>query len=160
MANNYLQFSVEAEIINHEKLEESLQVLKELTDKLPTEEELKNYCPKSATKESRVAWQDFAECRVTFEFQGFHHDVFKDKLYLFDEEWGIVENTAYFLHFLMVEKIISAEPILFAWAETCSKPRAGEFSGGACLISLMGIEWQDSPQQWADSILQKWKYSR
>lgn len=40
--------------------------------------------------------------------------------------------------------------ISFTWAETCSKPRIGEFGGGACFITAQNIKWL-STYEWINS---------
>lgn len=69
-----------------------------------------------------------------------------------------IENAASFVHHL-VDKF-DLPPIEFTWADTCSKPRINEFSGGAVSISKEhGIEiW--TPYQWFRQLRNKRKTSK
>jgi hypothetical protein len=38
-----------------------------------------------------------------------------------------------------------------AWADTCSKPRVGEFSGGGVFVTAAGVRFL-TPQDWLDQL--------
>jgi hypothetical protein len=63
-----------------------------------------------------------------------------------DGEWIDVEYVAKLLQAWLKHFDIN-EPIAFEWAETCSKPRVGEFGGGACIVTQDAIQFSCT-QRW------------
>lgn len=154
MANNYLQFSTEIQVLDPPRLQEVLDNLKELRENDDFLESMKALYPQSE------GWKAFTSAIEDYNYENlgftwYYHERWIDKLYIFTEDWGLVESAARFIHFLMSERIVSSDPVLLTWAETCDKPRPDEFGGGACLITSSQVHWQESATQWADEIIQK-----
>jgi hypothetical protein len=66
-----------------------------------------------------------------FEIEFDHADAV---FYIFAEEHGDVDQVATFLQ-RFIRAFRPEDHIGFQWAETCSKPRAGEFGGGCVLVT-------------------------
>lgn len=80
---------------------------------------------------------------------GFDHELDRQarEVLLYGEESGNVECLAEFV-LAFVVKFRPDEIVEIEWAETCSRTRAGEFGGGACVVSREGIEWM-ATSTWA-----------
>jgi len=63
-------------------------------------------------------------------------------LWLYAEEYGSPDNVAW-----LVQKFLktfrSDQCWWLTWASTCSKPRIGEFGGGAIFVTADEIKWQN-----------------
>lgn len=64
-------------------------------------------------------------------------------LWLYAEEWGDASNVAW-----LVQKFLTTFRPDQCWAltysTTCSKPRVGEFGGGAVFVTADAVRWQDA----------------
>jgi hypothetical protein len=66
-----------------------------------------------------------------------------DCLLIYADESGIVEHVAYFVHkFLRTFRKNDCWGL--TWAGTCSKPRIGEFGGGAIFVTAEDIQFENS----------------
>lgn len=61
-------------------------------------------------------------------------------VYLYAEEYGNVEAAATIIQ-TFLNKFRPDDYFKIEWADTCSKPRAGEFGGGAVFVTATKIEW-------------------
>jgi hypothetical protein len=61
-------------------------------------------------------------------------------LTIYSEEHGCADHAVSFIETLVRNKIAIA-PVAFYWANTCSKPRWGEFDGGGALITREKTYW-------------------
>jgi hypothetical protein len=61
-------------------------------------------------------------------------------LWIHNEEYGDLEYVALFVQEFLA-KFRSNEYFTLTWAETCSKPRISEFSGGALFVTADEIAW-------------------
>jgi hypothetical protein len=118
VANNYLQFS---EIIPKIKKAEKAWLQEAL--KKPDNED-----------------EDDWNVGFTWEFES------SGDFWIYTEEYGDPGEVARF-----VQKFLRAfrpnDYFKLSWAETCSSPRIGEFSGGAVFVTAKRISWC-SPWKW------------
>ena len=69
---------------------------------------------------------------------GFREEVIGDTWHIYSEESGWPENVCKIIHQFLADNRPGTY-VTFTWAETCSKPRPGEFGGGAAFISDTGF---------------------
>ncbi|WP_166297126.1 hypothetical protein [Bradyrhizobium sp. 2S1] len=74
------------------------------------------------------------------------------KVWLRFDESGDIEMTALILGFAMLTMSEVPDRQGFTWAETCSRPRIGEFGGGACLICRSGVKWMHT-SEWLEEAI-------
>ena len=127
MADNYVQFS-------------------EQITKLTTVE--KNWLENRLTELEEIAENDeaFGCLGFNYEFSGVGDNF---ALWFYSDEWA--EFT--YLEQLIKEfltKFRPTETFSITWAATCSKPRIGEFGGGAMVISAADAQWLDV-HMWAEN---------
>ena len=137
MANHYVQFS---EALNHLTEAEHAWCatrLHHLETVLPTfdeegEDENEQSCQPEDERYLESAQLGF-EWKIQSEANG-------QSLWLHAEEDGNAEHAALFAQ----EFLIRFRPenyFSLTWAATCSKPRIGEFSGGAVFVTATEIHW-------------------
>lgn len=116
MANNYVLFSEEIEVTREQalKLEEMFQNCRDVED-------LGEPC-------------EFELNEIDSDQYGF---------WMHSTESCDLERTVEVLEEFTKEYAIE-EPIVFAWAYTCSEPRVGEFGGGAVAIYKGESRWVDA----------------
>lgn len=79
--------------------------------------------------------EDSADC-----FPNFSEDFYDSGVCVYAEEYGDIDNAvAIFQTFL--KKFRPDDYFKIEWAETCSKPRSGEFGGGAVFVTADNVEW-------------------
>jgi hypothetical protein len=155
MANNYLQFS---EVVPHltdkeiDWLKEQLQRIYVFQGRQYSEDELPAQLnPDSADWAGCRAYLDMLEYDAEFdEGAGFEYQ-FQLKpdpgwgrhLWLYAEESGYVSRVAH-----LVQKFLRMFRPKDCWsltyALTCSKPRVGEFGGGAVFVTAAEIKWEST----------------
>ena len=80
------------------------------------------------------------------EEAGFEYSFSKDEdwgrhLWLYTEQWGYVERVAHLVQ-KFLKKFRPGQCWSLTWATTCSKPRVGQFGGGAVFVTAAEIKWQ------------------
>lgn len=112
MADNFLLFSTELVGLSQEELNWVDARLKEL--------------------EKEDIWEDHY----------FQHAVIRQEktVWLYSEEYASPDGVANFIQ-EFIKRFRPDMKFTFGWAETCSKPRVGEFGGGACGVSADEIVW-------------------
>lgn len=131
MANNYRQFS---EILT-----------------LNSDEEVK-WCKHYLESEH---YNEVLEEDMPLDFQW---EISGNELWIYANEFGDLEQVAEFVHKYLLE-FNKDEFWSLTFSETCSKPRIGEFSGGAIFVDKDGWEYH-SAYQWVREQEQKFKDSR
>lgn len=63
-------------------------------------------------------------------------------LWVYAEECGSPQNVAWLIQ-KFLKRFCPKKHWIMTWACTCSKPRVGEFSGGAILVTANAIRWFD-----------------
>lgn len=127
MANNYLQFSEMLKLENEDQKKWALVRLHELQE-ARNEEFLESLKP-----EDRDKFEDYSEDL------GFQWELEKDGLWLYAEEGGDPDKVAAFVKDFLAANDPEGVWTL-SWAETCSKPRIGEFGGGAIFVTATAVE--------------------
>ena len=128
MANNYIQFSQTVDNLTDEEREWFEWALQDLT--LLSAAELKEW--QAAFPELSDEWESWPH----FDFEFGNRELF---IYSMDSGSGL-EN-AVGLVGLFLKKFCPADSWGLEWAETCSKPRVGEFGGGWALVTAEGTTW-------------------
>jgi hypothetical protein len=67
----------------------------------------------------------------------------KKELVMYSEESGNVESVVGLVQ-RMMRKFPAIRPWGMEWAYTCSKPRVGEFGGGAVFVTRKGTKWHST----------------
>ena len=125
MADNYLQFSEQILDLTQKEYAWLLRVLETVTDDMQPDE-LKSFSAELGLKPSDFEW-GWPGFNCEFEDEG-------KTLWIYAEEYTNVGNLGAFLHSFM--KATGRKGyIAVTWAETCSKPRVGEFGGGILLAT-------------------------
>ena len=162
MANNYLQFS---EVIPQLTTQEAdwLRGQLEVVCVFGEHEHPEDKLPSGMNRDEA----DWIGCRayrdmlgydpnygwdLGFEYQFSRNDrdkVWGRHLWLYADESGAVDRVAH-----LVQKFLKAhrpdESWSLTWAVSCSKPRVGEFGGGAVFVTAEEISWQDAHDFAAD----------
>lgn len=142
MANNYLEFSEILEIKTEEeekwfrKHSEPIEDLEELIDEDgELDEELADkYYADLEYDDNLRDWGSFCvEMEGTFEDNN-------RRAWIHTEEYGDPYQVACLVK-AFFKKFGREEWWVLPWAEYCSKPRVGEFGGGACVVTKDEIKW-------------------
>jgi hypothetical protein len=134
MANNYLQFSEQIESITP-------QQKKWITDYLRNPEDDPNY----AQADGKIDWDAWAIDHRGVDaddWPGFDYS-FDDKdntLWLHGDEYGNIDHLQIFIQ-AYFKKFRPKGLFKLTYAETCSKPRLGEFGGGALVVTADQAIW-------------------
>jgi hypothetical protein len=162
MANSYLEFSevipnlTDAEIT---WLRQQLEIVYAFGGTEYEEDKVREQLdPSDAQWTGCRAFRDMKDFEPDFgDGAGFAYEFVLDDLdsrwghhlWLYTEEFGCVDRVAH-----LVQKFLRMFRPTDCWsltyATTCSKPRVGEFGGGAVFVSANRINWINS-HQWAES---------
>ena len=155
MANHYLQFS---EVLPHLSDEEERWLQHQLEFVLVFGD--KEYLNGDLPEELDPADAEWAGCRAYRDLDGYESDLdefagfdcsFSDDLHgncgrhlwLYSEECGCVDRVAHFIQKFLRE-FRPDQCWSLTYATTCSKPRVGEFGGGAVFVTADDIKWQNA----------------
>ena len=156
MANNYLQFS---EVIPQLTTQEAdwLRAQLEVVCVFGEHEHPEDKLPPGLDRDKADwigcrAYRDMLDYDPNYGWDlGFEYDFSLDgrdqvwgrHLWLYADESGAVDRVAH-----LVQKFLKAlrpdESWSLTWAVSCSKPRVGEFGGGAVVVTAEEITWQDA----------------
>ena len=64
-------------------------------------------------------------------------------MWLYAEEWADLERVAHLVQ-KFLEQFRPEGCWSLSWATTCSKPRVGEFGGGALFVTAEDVTWQNA----------------
>jgi hypothetical protein len=157
MANNYLQFSEvirQITIVEEKWLQEQLEVVHVFDGREYREHELpEELDPTEAQFIGCRAFRDMEDYDASEEDAGFCYlfdtaeDVDPDHwgrhLWIYADEGGDLDRVAHLVQkFLKTFRI--SECWSLTWSESCSKPRVGEFGGGALFVTAGEVKWQSS----------------
>ena len=146
MADNWTQFS---EVIPRLTLEEETWIHQQLDSEAKADE----------ARRSQLAWQpeDEADEVVNFEWSikddRDEPDGWGRHLWLHSDEGSNPRDVARFIQ-AFLKKFRPDQCFSLTWADTCSKSRVGEFSGGAMFVTAHGVEvcspceWSSERQRW------------
>ena len=156
MANNYLQFS---EVIPQLTTQEAdwLRGQLEVVCVFGEHEHPEDKLPPGLDRDKADwigcrAYRDMLDYDPNYGWDlGFEYDFSQDDhdqdwgrhLWLYADESGAVDRVSH-----LVQKFLKAhrpdESWSLTWAVSCSKPRVGEFGGGAVFVTAEEITWQDA----------------
>lgn len=156
MANNYLQFS---EVLSHLTVEEKtwlkgqLEVVSVFGDQEYAEGDVPSDMDSTDDEWYGCrAWRDLLDydpndgVPIGFEYE-FHDDDSAGgwgcHLWLYTEESGSPERVAHLVQ-KFLRRFRPNESWSLTYATTCSKPRAGEFGGGAVFVTADAILWENA----------------
>lgn len=160
MANNYLLFSEVIPRLSPEEeqwLNEQLAVIYVLDGKEYDEDQLpEGQDPDAAEYHGCRAFRDMEEDDSAWdELPGFEYSFGTDEeedpqgwgrhLWIYAEEGGVLTRVAHLVQEFL-KTFRPKECWSVTYSETCSKPRVGEFGGGAIFVTASEIKWQSSYQ--------------
>jgi hypothetical protein len=143
MADNYVLFS-EALVLRGtkkevEKKEEWIELILTSGSRYEEVEALKEYLRGEGIDEEPELTQDWPG----FRWKIHRHEGQEHYLWMYSEEVGNIDHVASFAA-AFLKKFDPGYSFFFAWAEICSKPRIGEFGGGAMIVSADGEKYLDT----------------
>lgn len=127
MANNYLSYSVAVPVNTSEEFG-WLQTHTTIDPDLLEEEELEKMSELFGIEKEEMFDWGWPPGEV---------DVETDVAYFYSEEGANVENVSLFISAFLREHGRD-DTVIIEWAEYCSKPRPGEFGGGASVVNANG----------------------
>jgi hypothetical protein len=155
VADNYLQFSeVVANLTEQEEawLKDQLQPVRAFGEKEYPEDAVPADLADTDADWSGVRFlRDKPDHDAQWDALGFEHGFHEDHdtggwgrhLWLYAEVWGDASNVAW-----LVQKFLKQFRPNQCWSltysATCSKPRVGEFGGGAVFVTADTIQWQNA----------------
>lgn len=146
MANSYSAFSVELELLSQEELDQA-RVLIDLFRLLMTED-LSDADAATLRSLFDSAVGDLPELTGECLFRIETTRSFPYSLYVWAEESADLLTAVTFIQAFL--RMLNRDDIItLTWADWCSKPRPGEFGGGAVVISRTDVRWLDT-QDWID----------
>ena len=155
MADNYLQFSeVLANLTGPEEawLEEQLQPIRVFGDKEYPEDAVPAELADTETDWSGIRFlRDNLDHDPDWDVLGFDYYFHDDNdpggwgrhLWLYAEESGNADYVAWLVH-KFLKYFRPDQCWSLTYAATCSKPRVGEFGGGALFVTAAEIKWQNA----------------
>jgi hypothetical protein len=130
MADNYLQFSASLDDLTPEEA-------KWLEEQLAEDE---NHCPAFLRDYEDSEDDDYTYSGFECEFQERHGKCY---LWLVAEESGDPGRVAHLVQNFL-KKFRPDQCWSLTYATTCSKPRIGEFGGGAVFVTADKVRWQNA----------------
>jgi hypothetical protein len=161
MANNYLNFSEIVADLNREEedwLLGQLATVRVFGDREYAEDQVPDELdPCEADWIGCRAYRDVSDCAeyakdVGMEGPGFEYsfaddhdtpDGWRRHMWIRAEEWGYVDGVAQLMRKFLKE-FRPDQCWSLTYATTCSKPRIGEFGGGAVFVTAHEIKWQNA----------------
>lgn len=144
MANNYTQFSEQIENL-------TLIEVAWCKDTLRAIENASDDGEQALTFLGFPAWCD----------NGVDIEIIDDQfpaLWIYSEEGGNIEAAVEFIQAFFTQ-FRPDDYLTIEWAETCSKPRLGEFGGGAVVITRANVSWLFT-SEWVANQVQELKQER
>ena len=136
MANNYRLFSAALVIGDAEKpwCEAKLAELRSMSNAHPGDE-----------IDHEIEVDQYDSC-ADFNFE-FEVNNSEPRIWFYSEESGNTNHVAEFVQMYLAH-FHPDKCWYMSWADTCSKPRLDEFSGGAVFVTATKIKWMEA-QRWA-----------
>jgi hypothetical protein len=154
MANNYLQFSEQLENLTKNEADWIQARYTELADMLAGEDEDGNPVTRVWTDaDEKYGWTAYSqdgggldfECEVSEQRDGTY------SAWIHADEYGNPEQVGSFIEEFLAT-FNKDDEFTMTWAYTCSKPRIGEFGGGAMIVTKYGAEFGDALGLLRDSL--------
>ena len=155
MADNYLEFSeVIGNLTEPEEawLKEQLQPIRAFADNEYPEDAVPAELADTEPDWSGVRFlRDKPDHDSQFDTLDFEYDFHDDHdtggwgrhLWVYTEDWGDASNVAWLVQ-TFLKKFRPDQCWSLTYATTCSKPRVGEFGGGAVFVTAEAISWQNA----------------
>ncbi len=157
MANNYVQFS---EVIPRLRPDEEQWLRHQLEivsvfdgQEYSNEQEPEDNDPDGAEFRGCRAFRDMEDYDSSEEDAGFCYEFSTDEpdepdgwgrhLWIYADECGDLDRIAHLLQ-KFLKQFRPGECWALTYSETCSKPRVGEFGGGAMFVTAGDIKWQNA----------------
>lgn len=152
MADNYQEFSEVIPKLSKEEaawLKEQLEIIAVFDKEEYTEDSL----PESRSLDE-AEWigcralrdvEDYDSCAgvdagFQYEFRDGDDATLGRHLWIYAQDWGYVDNVAHLVR-KFLKQFRPDDCWSLTWASTCSKPRVGEFGGGAVFVTASDIAW-------------------
>ena len=152
MADNYQEFSEVIPKLSEEEagwLEDQLEIIFVFDGEEFTDDSL----PENRSSDEA----DWIGCRVLRDMEdcdscpgadaGFQYELHESDdetigshLWIYARDWGYVGNVAHLVR-KFLERFRPDDCWSMTWSQTCSKPRVGEFGGGAVFVTAADIAW-------------------
>lgn len=154
MSNNYTQFSIALKVKNAELVDEVIQYAANIEDlEFLTDDHGETVSTPSCFDQEDI---DFlSECVDQWGGIGGWQNQ-NNELWVYAEEAANLDAVSFILQKLLIADAIDGnykDGIIITWANTCSKMRPDEFSGGACYVTKDDIHWQPNVVSWVDGLL-------
>ena len=164
MANNYTQFSEVIDGITPEECKWIELILSEVDGLMDLEDVVGRASKEGQKLLGLIDTLGVGECDIENSWPGFGWEIKpiterndKDRkgpqyLWIYSEEAGDVDHVRFFIQ-AFLRKFRPTEVFKMTWADTCSRLRVGEFSGGGLAISKDDVYWvcsEDSVNEAAD----------
>lgn len=153
MSNNYTQFAIALNVKNVEMVDAAIAFINNLDDyDYQTDDEDATVVERpDCFSEEDTAYM--IQCVNDFgDGSSWRNE--DNELWVYAEESANLELVAFVLQKLLIAEAIEgnykSSGIVVTWANTCSKPRPDEFSGGACYVTKTAIHWQPDPISWIE----------
>ncbi len=149
MPNNYLQFSEQLVLKNHEeKVWFERYMAASSSDSEGWDDEAKPVSEEAKFWHEILGDDDFACFEWELEEEPLH-------IWFHADEAGSPNQVAELVkRFFKEMRPEGKDGFAISWSETCSKMRAGEFGGGACLITKDEIHYLNT-WQWLEELTQQ-----
>lgn len=144
MANNYTMWSetIELSPFDDERQKRKGWIKKVLTSYDDWSEDLPNGAEPSAEAFeeylSKLGVVDIRRCNDLEYWPSFDWGFTGDCLWVYSEESGDIDNLSIFVQ-AYLKKFMPKAHFTMQWASTCSKPRVGEFHGGAMVVTADAV---------------------
>jgi hypothetical protein len=172
MADNFLEFSeVLPSLTGAEEawLKEQLQPIRVFGRKEYAEDESpgEEYAGTDPDWEGPRFLRDKGDCDPKWDGLGFEYQFCTDEadgrgrscwgrhLWLYTEEWGNPANVAWLMR-KVLRKFRPSQCWSLTYAVTCSKPRVGEFGGGAVFVTAKRLVYLNA-ENWTADCVASWK---
>jgi len=127
MANNYLEFSEEISLLTDQELA---------------------WFDKEEERQAKLRDEDSDDCCYDYEV-----DAERRFVWFHGDESGNPNTVADLVQRFLKDNRPNSF-FMLTWSETCSKPRLGEFGGGAVFVTADEQQWM-SVYQWVEDLAQK-----
>jgi hypothetical protein len=84
-----------------------------------------------------------ADAGFQYEFRDSDDETLGRHLWVYAHDWGYVDNVAHLVR-KFLKQFRPDDCWSLTWSETCSKPRVGQFGGGAVFVTASDVAWGGS----------------
>jgi len=142
MANNYSQTSFAVQATDEEK--KVWEKIEELAAAIAEEDPDYHYSEADACGLEHAVHALYEDLVNAGGF-GFKCEANGDDLWFYDDGTSVNCDLLADLLQIWLDEIDCDKPIVFSWANTCSKPALDEFDGGSVVVTRKGSHWFSGP---------------